>query len=138
MGGNITSGGDTHQVTVMWGGPGEGSLTLTEESAEGCSSITDPYLVVIDESTSIEKNYPGKVMIYPNPADETLHISIRSDEVEEVLIHITTLEGKVVHSSNLKASEGENIFQVTTANLTDGIYILNMSNCRPIRLIIFH
>ncbi|NOX85792.1 MAG: PKD domain-containing protein [Chlorobi bacterium] len=137
-GGDITSGGATHQVTVLWGGPGEGSLIVTEESAEGCSGSTNPYLVVIDESTSIEKNYPGKVQVYPNPANETLHISFHADAAEDVVIRITTLAGKSVYSSNLKASEGENLFRVATADLMDGIYILNMSNYRPIRLVINH
>jgi len=137
-GGDITSGGATHQVIVMWGDPGEGSLTVTEESTDGCSTTTNPYLVVIDETTSMKENYPEKVLIYPNPANETLHISVHADYSKKLIIKITTLEGKVVYSSNLEISEGENLFQITTANLTEGIYLLKTDNYRPARLSIIH
>ena len=114
------------------------SLTVTEETTEGCSGITDPYTVEIDISNSIEENNPGTVLAYPNPADETIHITFNADRDYEGLIKITALDGKVVYSTVPKTSDRKYSLQVTTTNIPEGIYMLNIGNLMPVRLIIIH
>lgn len=137
-GGSIISGGTTHQVTVQWGAQGEGTLTVTEASPEGCSGITNPYLVVIDVSASIGEGHPEKLLVFPNPADQQVNVSLPVNTPEEVSITITSLEGRVVYSADFDATEEENLLRVHTADLKEGMYILNISSCKPARLIVVH
>jgi len=71
---------------------------------------------------AVTKNEDINVSVYPNPANNTVTINTNMDD--EATLEILTLEGKVVKSEVLKSNSTE----VNVSDLTNGIYLLNISN----------
>lgn len=71
---------------------------------------------------AIAKNADINVSVYPNPANNT--VTINTNTEGEATLEIITLEGKVVKSEVLKSNSTE----VNVSDLTNGIYLLNISN----------
>jgi hypothetical protein len=65
----------------------------------------------------------ASLKVYPNPANEALTVSFKSNDGADV--SITDIIGTKVFSTT--ASAGENEIKVNTSNLSSGIYILNIA-----------
>jgi hypothetical protein len=70
----------------------------------------------LDEANLVKAN------VYPNPANQVLHIEL--DEQEELSIEIVDLSGKTVLNGNYGLTYGA---EVNTADLQAGMYILKMN-----------
>lgn len=93
-GGVITDGAGTYQVTVLWGIPGEGSVQVTETSADSCTTTAEILDVTIEICESTEELTHGKIKIYPNPARDLIHIVMDNNTVEK--IGITNATGQIM------------------------------------------
>lgn len=65
----------------------------------------------------------GSLKAYPNPAKETLNVSFESST--ETTVALTDIYGNTVYTT--AAASGQNEIRVNTANLTKGMYILNVT-----------
>ncbi len=87
-GGTISSGAGTNEIMVLWGEPGEGWLTVTEENTFGCISTTEEFMVTIDECTNIDEKNSNSVLIFPNPATTYINIELagKITALKEIII----------------------------------------------------
>ncbi len=118
IGGEIISGNNTHQITVLWSEPGSGAISLTEETSEGCSFTTDEYLVAIEACTGISLNSANKIEVYPNPVRDKLFVKG---------LNIQNIE--IISSSGITVYRSESVDQNTgidLRNISNGIYILKI------------
>jgi hypothetical protein len=79
--------------------------------------------------------------VYPNPIIDNYHVKFTVPERQNIIINITDMEGRtVVELYHNIAEQGENIFSFNKANLSPGIYSLNIigetNNIRNERIII--
>ena len=101
-GGTILSGSGTHLITVEWGAPGTGTLTVTETTPQGCEVTTNPFYVTIDECTSIsEHNGDKDLKIYPNPGSGIVHIRVSTTGA----LQIISCHGSIVGTYVLQTGE---------------------------------
>jgi PKD repeat protein len=124
-GGVIIDGAGTYQATVLWGNPGAGSVTVTEETAEGCTATTDVFDVTIELCEVVTENSGEKIMVYPNPAKDVLNVLFTKsnrDLPEE--IKITNSFGQVIMAT--KINEDQDFIQIDVSRFPEGIYILSM------------
>lgn len=124
-GGIITAGPGTHQVTVLWGEPGAGTLIFTEETADGCVAATEAYVVTIDDCTFIRELSKERLNIYPNPATDLLNIGFRGYLIgakSELLV--TNSFGQKLFWSGIQ--EGSEHVTISTAGYPSGIYFINL------------
>lgn len=64
--------------------------------------------------------------VYPNPASTKLTVTFSYDKEEVYTARITDLMGRVVLSDEGKVTTGDNTLEYNTANLNNGMYILEV------------
>lgn len=128
-GGTITYGQGTSAITVLWGEPGTGSITVTEESAQGCTGISEEFSVIIDNCTGIwEKNKEGQLVIFPNPAQNVLNVEFRAEVSGDVQVSVINLTGQKLLQKELDAATGKQSLRFDISGLQQGLYIIKIQS----------
>ncbi|MCX6182136.1 MAG: polysaccharide lyase family protein [Bacteroidetes bacterium] len=99
----------------------QNNVIYNSESAQGRIDV----VTAVNEFFTIEKGF----VIYPNPANNEISISLLNDESIEVLnaVEITDMHGAVVLSfSNSQISKSSNSFDISS--LSSGMYIIKFSD----------
>lgn len=117
-GGEIVTGSGTAQVTVLWGAPGPGSVTVTETTAAECQATSETLFVTIDDCTYIGEGNENEAFIYPNPFTDHLLITGCKDSS----IEIYNLLGVIV----IKHKIEDNFKMINTSDLHQGIYLVRI------------
>jgi PKD repeat protein len=121
-GGSITTGAGTSQVTVLWGDPGYGAISVTETSSDNCQATSDELQVTIDDCTGLDEGSENQVRIFPNPARDHVQVS----NLQNSTIRIYNQIGmEVLNFSDLSGTQSLDI-----SGLTKGIYLLKVENSR--------
>jgi uncharacterized delta-60 repeat protein len=102
-GGVIVDGAGTHQVTVLWGIPGDGSVSVTETTDQGCSATAETLDVTIEICPSVIEISSGNFRIYPNPANDFMHIVINNSDDPVKKIVITNSLGQILNELEVNA-----------------------------------
>lgn len=82
------------------------------------------------DHTGIADNTLNGMMIYPNPAVNTMNVAISSEESANATLAIYNLMGQIVYSENVALNEGNNIVNVNINNLNAGIYMVNVKTVK--------
>lgn len=93
---------------------------LKQIDFDGTSSLSTIQQVTIEFDEKIS------VSSYPNPVTDQLNIELNSPFVGDAFIKLTSLSGKQVFVQNTTMILGANSFNIYTANLESGIYVLNI------------
>jgi len=120
VGGSITAGEGTPEITVTWGNtPGMAYAIVNESSELGCSSV-DTLAVTIDDCMGID-SYSAKesVLIYPNPATDFINI-MSQQRINSV--SILNSEGKVL----IETDVNDVMLKLNTNSLNSGIYFIQV------------
>jgi len=75
-------------------------------------------------SNCVPNNDDAEVIIYPNPCNDFLNISISNWDSESVKYEITNLTGQIIYSSKLVIESGFAFEQIETSNLKPGMYYI--------------
>jgi hypothetical protein len=78
------------------------------------------------KSTDIENNESVQLNVYPNPG-LTLTINLNALKEEKVEVRIFDTTGKLVLMTNKTLVEGSNTFQMDTADLPNGTYLVQLN-----------
>jgi len=128
-GGSITDGQGTSTVTVLWGEPGTGSISVTEESASGCTGTSEEFSVTIDNCTGIwEKKNDGELLVYPNPAQNILNVELNTDMNENVMVSIVNLVGQEILKKTGNTVSGKQTLHFDISGLQKGLYIIKVQS----------
>jgi len=125
-GGSVVGGAGTSLIAVQWETVGTGTLKVTEEN-EMCSVISEIYEVVVDECTSIDEIGATSFRIYPNPADDVIHVELLTvEDSEDNKWEIFNAQGKLMDQGQL--SEKDESFHINTSEYPVGIYLFQMES----------
>ncbi|MBO7492111.1 MAG: C10 family peptidase [Bacteroidales bacterium] len=69
-----------------------------------------------------------EVSVYPNPANTYVNVSVTADEAQTIYATIVDMAGKTVATDQFSYNGGEQVFQIQTNNLSEGIYFLNLKS----------
>ena len=72
----------------------------------------------------------GLLNIFPNPAGNTINISVNSQAKENVTLTIVNMHGQRVIQKTLLVDKGINTIAEDIRNLTNATYILSIKNLR--------
>ncbi|MBO4488271.1 MAG: C10 family peptidase [Bacteroidales bacterium] len=78
--------------------------------------------------TGIEHFDNMEVSVYPNPANTFVNVSVTADEAQTIYATIVDMAGKTVATDQFNYNGGEQVFQIQTNNLSEGIYFLNLKS----------
>jgi len=104
----------TQAITVA----ASGSYSVTITDGNGCSNVSVPTLVTVNDCAGIEENSNNTFVVYPNPANETINVTF-SNLSDNGTVQLFTAEGKVIESKDISNSMTAT-FDVV--NLTSGVY----------------
>jgi len=126
-GGTISSGQGSNQITVIWGYPGTGSVSVTETSAEVCTGGSPVLTVTISECTGINDLQAESLTIYPNPASDQLNVSFNSSLNASIRISIYNHLGQAVYHSDDINGNGKTPVKIDISQLKAGTYTIRVT-----------
>lgn len=78
------------------------------------------------DQTGIHSQTLSGMKLYPNPASDKVTLSLSSAEESEAALSVYNLMGQLVYSSQIVLTEGINQINVSTNDLTSGVYTVNV------------
>jgi hypothetical protein len=114
---------ETHTFTIAGGISGEGF---------DYAILTDGIFLNGDPSLDVATQELVQFAIHPNPVNENLFVTISG--TEEQLVRVLTLNGQLVQSQVVSAG----VQTVSTKALSNGVYLLQVGNGQPQRLVVQH
>ncbi len=117
-GGSIISGAGTQTVSILWGNPGTGSVSVTETTADGCTAAAEALSVIIDDCTGLNEGQEYPIMVYPNPATDRVNIH----GLNQATVRIYNILGKEMKVFN--QLNGSQAIDITS--FQKGIYLLKI------------
>jgi len=82
-----------------------------------------------------EKEDPyGQLTLFPNPAQDILHVGIPKGSPGIIQISLIDLQGRVQNVQNATLSLGENSLQMDISRLPKGVYVLKFTNIPNARI----
>lgn len=84
---------------------------------------------IVDGSVGITNNFiaPKSIQAYPNPAVTNTQLSFNSPKATSLQVQLIDNVGRIVSNQTIQAKQGENKVTVEVANLSAGIYIINLN-----------
>jgi hypothetical protein len=84
-------------------------------------------LVMGEDLTGIEDNAAITALgeIYPNPASTNTFIKLNSNSTDDIIIQVSSLDGKVVHRVKQSVS-GSSFIEIPSSGFAAGMYILQI------------
>ena len=76
----------------------------------------------------LSANTNGKLILYPNPVIDQLHIQFTTSTTEIVQLQIVNLQGKVVLLQTLNRQQGINCVIIPVIYLQKGLYLFRLQN----------
>jgi len=112
------------------------NLTVTELSGDytlTVQNVKDLSGNVMDEQSlefsfvGIEEMFlNGEVKVFPNPAVQQLNISFNALHNIDLNVYLADVSGRIILQKNYLSHQGENSFTFDLANVSKGIYFLNI------------
>lgn len=76
---------------------------------------------------------PGKLAVYPNPANNFFNLSLKAEQTENVSIRIIDFSGKVVKTIPWTVKNGDNSIRITgIENINKGMYFVTVVNAEGV------
>ena len=83
--------------------------------------------IVGDTTTIAENNYEGYFDVYPNPAQNQLHVDFSFDKDQDGMLSILDITGKVVFQKAIESIQHK-AYILDISSLPRGMYIIDFSN----------
>ncbi len=125
-GGTVVGGAGTNTITVLWGNPGMGMVSLTETSAADCEGISGDYEVTIDDCVGIGELAYGEVNVFPNPATTNVEINFADNASSKYTVTVYNSVGQVMAVNNGIVIANSESVVLDISKYQTGIYIVNI------------
>lgn len=103
---------------------GTGNYCFQLSVTDGCNIATSTVCVNATIATGITTSDIELISVNPNPAKDVVYLNAGSIRGTEIAISITSVDGRVVYSSNTVAEEK---MLINLQNLNAGIYFINVN-----------
>lgn len=101
-----------------------GAYSVVFTSADDCTSTSEAYSTALDVDNIITD---AKVSaLYPNPAEETISLTIDYLNSHDMQLNIMDALGKSVYQSNKTAQAGQQIYTVDVSEMPSGLYFVQI------------
>ncbi len=126
-GGEIVAGAGTSTISVLWGNPGNGKVSMTETSANDCEGASGDYDVVIDDCIGIDESISNDgVSIYPNPATNNIEIAFNEETGTKYTLVVYNSIGQVMtETTGIVYSKTQKV-SLDISKYQGGVYIVNI------------
>ena len=128
VGGDITSGQGTSEISVTWSEvPGVAYVIVSESLEMGCSA-NDTLAVTIDDCTGIEDNLSEPVVkLFPNPVHSDLNLEFTAQQGEKVTVAVYNSIGQIVMQEQYIANGVKQNIKFNVESLSKGMYVVRIA-----------
>ncbi|MFK7923127.1 MAG: choice-of-anchor V domain-containing protein [Bacteroidia bacterium] len=105
-------------------GQNTGMVSVSVQNPAQCETFSDAFTLPFRTSIGNQLG-ESPISLYPNPAQDFLHIDYAFAGRAELQIRILSLEGKTLLSQS-SAFDGQNTINVPTAGIASGLYLLEV------------
>ena len=112
-------------ASILWGTQKEGTITLIQNSVDGCSDSSQTTIhigAVSVEEASIE----DRLKVYPNPADDFLNVVYEHQGSEEVKMEVLEINGRLIWTSDIRDGGGKYEHQIDLRTYPAGTYMFRL------------
>jgi len=113
---NIISGANTMSILVV----GNGDYTVEVSNSNGCTAVSDPLTVYIDDVKNIRN--AEIITIAPNPVFDALQVTLSSNEQNAKVSIFNAAGVKVLEKNNVN----NKMVMIDVKNLSAGIYVVSV------------
>jgi len=99
-------------------------------NASGNYSATKNFITAAATAIAEAKQIPTDVMIHPNPASSTTHISITCSKTQQAFLTVSDLTGKKIFTDPFWMTSGKNELDLDVSKYGKGIYLLSIKTAR--------
>ncbi|MEO8146158.1 MAG: PKD domain-containing protein [Bacteroidia bacterium] len=109
-----------------------GSYKVMVTDTSGCSKTSTTFKVIINckFSDPVKSAWLENMSVQPNPATDMIALSFSLQQSEEIVIKIYDITGREIYFQKNESEAGENQIEINTANLSEGIYCLEVSGSK--------
>ena len=123
---NVTSNYFTADFRMRFRFEGEGGNNFYLDDINLYSGAPSNTLVL---GVNDEASFSNPVL-YPNPANEEVHVSYHSQDVDDVNVSVLDLNGKVLQHYFIKSNSGQNMVMFDIQALAQGSYMVKLSSTK--------
>ena len=120
-GSTIVSGQGTNSITVNYGFI-TGKVAVTAKNACGNRGTSTLTIAINCRLAGVES-----LEVYPNPASTYVDVVFNSNDESGATLQLMDITGRVVYTSEVGTISGRNQLQIDLANLSKGVYMLNVT-----------
>ena len=95
------------------------SGVINDWSVEICSEIP----LGADDNSNLLQN----ILVYPNPAKETVNYQFASNSEQTCLVELIDMQGRIMYSQNIMGGAANIKGEINTSSYSKGVYFLNLS-----------
>jgi hypothetical protein len=103
------------------------AFTFTVENPNGGWVGTPTFQITVTNTTSISDLNDLQINLFPNPANETINLSLSGSYRGQVNLTLFTAHGKLIEARSLLVSGNESREKWNTSKLPAGIYLLKVN-----------
>jgi len=112
------------------------STTYDVQVAVNCAGYQSPFSSIIQFTTPASKpsgneimlDEENQVMIYPNPAKESVNLNIQQSIAGNIQIVLSDLSGKEISRSQHLVEAGNTVIPMNISSLASGVYMIQLSS----------
>lgn len=110
--------------TVITSTTGSVMMTFQTDNLYSADGFTISY--TIDNIGVSYTDIFTKFSVYPVPTTNTLTIDMQTESTEDMLLRVTSIDGKILVEENIKNYGGSFYKELNVSNLDKGVYLLNV------------
>ncbi len=101
---------------------------FSDPFAHGWGWAIDNLRIQFPVSSPVTTISPGNVMVYPNPFNNLITVSVQAGKnIDELELNVFNLFGKKIHSVQVRNVIGEFSQQINLGNYADGMYLVSVN-----------
>jgi len=127
-GGEIVSGAGTSAVTILWGAPGMGNVSVLETSPNDCEGASGEYEVTIDDCVGIGEIEYGDMKLFPNPTTNSIEVNFMEDASVNYTVVVYNNLGQIMTEATGVATGTKENIKLDVSNYQTGLYIVAISS----------
>ena len=118
--GTAATANPTHSYTA------NGTYQVSLIVSNNCGSDTVKQEVIIG-GVAIDEMLTQYIIVYPNPANDLIHVSIQGVQLAEVAISLISIEGKMIESRSLSKTADSISETFNVSHLAKGVYLIQVT-----------
>jgi hypothetical protein len=133
------TGGTRSTTVAATGFVSRSNITVPDAGAwfTVADSVNSPLVKSVVTNADMAEVFNSQVYVYPNPFEQQLTLSIKTEASGLHLLKVLDMNGKVLTTQNITISSGENSIVLNLEGLAKGMYLLQLQGAeqRTLRII---